>query len=175
MSGMVQGTGTGTGPRDRMVFAIVLIVVGIAGLISQVWQPNADVGGWVVAIIGLGFLGAFVYTRQYGYLIPGGIMTGLGAGIVASETLTFANDEAMGGAIVLGLGLGFLAIWVIGAVVQLAGNHWWPVVPGGILAVVGGALLIGGQAVDLLDYWGVAVIAVGLLVLWRAWVEGRAR
>lgn len=173
MSGMAQGAGTG--PRDRIAFAMILIVVGVAGLVTQVWQPSSDVGGWIVMIIGLGLVGAFIYTRLYGYLVPGGIMTGLGVGIVASETLTFASDEGTGGVVVLGLGLGFLAIWVIGTFVHVAQHHWWPVVPGGILAVVGGALVIGGQAVDLLDYWGVAVIAVGLFVLWRALVEGRAR
>jgi hypothetical protein len=29
--------------------------------------------------------------------------------------------------------------------------------------------------VDLLDYWGIAVIAIGILVLWRAFAEGRPR
>src|SRR3972149_7592333 len=147
MSGMAQGAGTGA--RDRMALAVILI--------------------------GLGLLGAFAYTRQYGDLIPGGIMTGLGAGIISSEAFTFATDEASSGAIVLGLGLGFLSIWVIGAIVRIAQNHWWPVIPGGILAVVGGALLVGGQAGDLLDYWGVVVIAVGVFVLWRAGAGARSR
>jgi hypothetical protein len=48
-------------------------------------------------------------------------------------------------------------------------------VPGGILSLIGVSLLIGGQAVELLRFWPVAVIAVGLFVLWRAVVEGRAR
>ncbi len=173
MSGMAQGAGTGQ--RDRMVFALILIVVGVVGLASQLFDLSTDLGGWIVLAIGLGLLGAFAYTRQYGYLVPGGIMTGLGAGIVISEAFTFATDEATGGVIVLGLGLGFLSIWVIGMLAHVAQHHWWPIVPGGILAVVGGALLIGGRAVDLLDYWGVAVIVVGLFVLWRAFVEGRAR
>src|SRR3990170_2102604 len=164
MSGMAQGAGTGA--RDRMALAVILIVVGAVGLASQMFELTTDVGGWIVMIIGLGLLGAFAYTRQYGYLIPGGIMTGLGAGIISSEAFTFATDEASSGAIVLGLGL--LSIWVIGAIVRIAQNHWWPVIPGGILAVVGGALLVGGQAVDLLDYWGVVVLAVGAFVLWRA-------
>jgi hypothetical protein len=172
MSGISGGVESG--PRDRVAFAIILIVVGVASLATQLLQPTTDVGGWIVTIIGLGLLGAFALTRQYGYLIPGGIMTGLGAGIVASEALTFATDESASGPIVLGLGLGFVGIWVIGSIVRVAQNHWWPVIPGGILVVVGGALLVGGQAVDLLDYWGVVIIAVGLLVLWRAWSEGRA-
>lgn len=171
MAGMAQSAGTG--PRDRIVFAVILILVGVGGLAMQAFEASGA-GGWIVLAIGVGLLGAFAFTRQYGYLIPGGIMTGLGAGIVISEAFTF-TDEGTGGVIVLGLGLGFLSIWVIAALVQLAENHWWPVIPGGILAVVGGALLIGGQAVDLLDYWGIAVIAVGVLVLWRAFAEGRPR
>jgi hypothetical protein len=173
MSDMAHGTQSG--PRDRIVFAVILIAVGIVGLVLELFQPKTDVGGWIVMIIGLGLLGAFAYTRQYGYLIPGGIMTGLGGGIIASESLTQLSSEGTGGVIVLGLGLGFLAIWVIGAIVHVAQHHWWPLIPGGILAVTGGALLIGGQAVNLLDYWGVVLVAIGLFVLWRAFSEGRSR
>jgi hypothetical protein len=76
---------------------------------------------------------------------------------------------------VLGLGLGFIAIWVIALLLEGARDRVWPLIPGGILAVVGGALLIGREAVDLLDYWGVVVIAIGLLLLWRAWMGTRAQ
>jgi hypothetical protein len=172
----MSAVATGSRPgRDRIVFAIVLIVIGVIGLVDQVWKPTTDVGGWVVALIGLGFLGAYVYTRQFGYLVPGGIMTGLGAGIVVSQMVTWSTPDGEGGAVVLGLGLGFLAIWVIGALMRTTPNHWWPVIPGGILVIVGSALLIGGTAIDALDYWGIGVVAVGLLILWRAWSERGAR
>jgi len=172
MSSVSQGAGIG--PRDRMAAAVILIVVGVGSLAVQLLDLTADVGGLVVTIIGVAFLVAFAFTRQYGYLVPGGIMTGLGVGIVASGRLAMA-DEQTGGAIVLGLGLGFLSIWVIGTIVHVIRHHWWPIVPGGILAVVGVALLIGGQAVSLLDYWGVVIVAIGLIVLWRAWADSRAR
>jgi hypothetical protein len=172
MSGTAQGAGTGQ--RDRMAVAVILIVVGAAGLAAQVLDFDADVGGLVVTVIGVGFLVAFAFRRQYGYLVPGGIMTGLGAGIIASQSLTLV-DEQTGGVIVLGLGLGFLSIWVIGAIAHVDRHHWWPIIPGGILTAVGAILLIGGQAVNLLDYWGVAIVVIGLIVLWRAWVESRSR
>ena len=41
--------------------------------------------------------------------------------------------------------------------------------------VVLAVLLIGGQAVNLLDYWGAVIVAIGLIVLWRAFRESRAR
>jgi hypothetical protein len=158
-----------------MAVAAILILVGAVGLAAQAFDLTANVGGLIVTVIGLGFLVAFAFTRQYGYLVPGGIMTGLGAGIVASQAFTFANDETASGAIVLGLGVGFLAIWVIGSLLRVDRNHWWPVVPGGILAFVGTVLLVGGEAKNVLDYWGVIWIVVGLFVLWRAWSDRRAR
>lgn len=170
MSGMTHDAGSG--PRDRVVFGVILMALCVLGLALQLYEPSTDVGGLIVMGIGLGLLGGFAYTRQYGYLVPGGIMTGLGAGILVSQSVKFASDEGTGGVIVLGLGLGFLSIWVVGALVQVSQHHWWPLIPGTILATVGTALLVGERAIWLLDYWGVAVIAIGLLVLWRGWVEG---
>lgn len=172
MSGMAQGTKPGQGQRDRVVFAIILIVIGLGGLASQFLETRPDIGGWVVLAIGLGFVGGFIYSHQYGFLVPGGIMSGLGAGIIVQQSLALA-DEQSGGIVVLGLGAGFLAIWVIASLANAVGNHPWPLVPGLILAVVGGALLIGGTAIDLLDYWGIAVVALGVLLLARAWLESR--
>jgi hypothetical protein len=169
MSGMAHGARTN--PREGIVFAIILIAVGVGALAMQVVP---DAGAWIVLLIGLGLLAVFAVLREYGALVPGGIMTGLGAGILASQTLV-VEDEASGGVIVLGLGLGFVSIWVIGALVHVAEHHPWPLVPGGILSLIGVSLLIGGQAVEFLRFWPVAVIAVGLFVLWRAVVEGRAR
>ena len=157
--------------RDHFVFGIVLVVLGLIALVGQVWKPNEDVGGWVVMAIGLGFLAAYIYTRQYGYLVPAGIMTGLGAGIVVSKSLTWTTKDAEGGAVVLGLGLGFLGIWAIGELLRVDRNRWWPVIPGTILGIVGTALLIGGQAVQALDYWGVILVGIGLLIMWRTWAD----
>ena len=164
----------GANSRDLMAVAVILILIGLAGLAAQMFDVTANLGGLIVLLIGAVFLVAFAFTRQYGYLVPGGIMTGLGAGIVVSEGLALTGEQT-GGTIVLGLGLGFVSIGVIGAIARVDPHHWGPIVPGGILGVIGGALLIGGQAVDLLDYWGVVAVGLGLLVLWRAWAQSRAR
>jgi len=169
MSQIAHGAGRGT--RDQVVFAVILIVIGVVGLAGRFWTPGADVGGLIVGGIGLAFLGAFAYTRQYGYLVPGGIMTGLGAGIVASTAVTWTTDQGEGGAVVLGLGLGFALIWVIATAVRVPQPSWWALIPGGILATIGALLLIGGGAIDLLEWWGVGLIAIGLLVVLRAFTK----
>jgi hypothetical protein len=172
MSHMAQGAGRGT--RDQIVFAIILIALGVAGLAARFWNPTGDVGGWVVAAIGLAFLGAFFYTRTYGYLIPGGIMTGLGLGIVASQTFTSTSTETEGGLVVIGLGAGFLSIWAIGSLVQVGESHWWPLIPGGILATIGTALVVGGGAIQALDYWGFVLVGIGVIVIVRAFMSNRS-
>lgn len=169
MTGMTQGARSH--PRQTIILAIVLIGVGAASLVANVVP---DSGGVIVLLIGLGLLAAFAFLREYGYLVPGAIMTGLGIGIVASLALD-VTEEVQGGIVVLGLGLGFIGIWVIGALARVEGNHWWPFVPGGILASVGAALLIGGQAIDLLAFWPVVLIAIGIVVLGRAVMELRQR
>jgi hypothetical protein len=169
MAGMARGARSG--PRDQVVFAVILIVVGLVGLASQYLKPSPELGAWVVLVIGLTFLGAFAYTRRYGFLVPGGIMAGLGVGILASE-LGALTGEQTGGVVVLGLGLGFLSIWVIGGLTKV-GSHLWPTVPGIILSAVGVALLVGGLAVDILDYWGVVAVAMGAILLVRAWLQSQ--
>ena len=164
-------SGSGRAARDQLVFAVVLIVVGAIGLISRWVQPTTDLGGWVVAAIGLGFLGAFAYTRNYGYLVPGGIMTGLGLGIVVSQTVAWTTGEGEGGAVVLGLGLGFGLVWLIGTLVGTDKPNFWALIPGGILATIGTLLLAGSAAVQLFDWWAVGLIVIGLIVVWRAFVE----
>jgi hypothetical protein len=169
---MAATQGTRSGPRDQVAFAVILIIVGVVGLATQVLEPAPQLGGWVVLLIGVAFLGAYAYSARYPFLVPAGIMSGLGAGIVISQVAP-VTDEQSGGLVVLGLGLGFLSVWIIGTLVRAAGNHLWPTVPGVILTAVGSALLIGGQAVDLLDYWGFAVVGFGVILLVRAWLQAQ--
>jgi hypothetical protein len=157
----------GRGARDQIVFAIILIVVGAIGLISRWWQPTEDVGGWIVAAIGLGLLGAFFYTRNYGFLVPGGIMTGLGIGIIVSQTVAWTTPEGEGGAVVLGLGVGFALVWLIGTLVETGRPNFWALIPAGILSTIGALLILGGEQ-PLQDWWGIGLIAIGLLVVLRA-------
>ena len=173
MSNPVHAPASGSDLRGPIAFGVILVLAGVVSLAGRYLELSPEFGGWVVAIIGAALLAAFLYSHEYGFLIPGGILTGLGLGLAASQMLSL-HDQSEGGVIVLGLGLGFLSIYAIGALARLSVNHWWPFIPGGILFVVGSALLVGGQAVDLLDYWGIAAIVLGLLVFLGA-LRGQRR
>lgn len=145
----------------RSLPGIILIVLGVIFIIGQ----RLGIGGeGTTAAIGLAFLVAFVSTRNYGFLVPGGIMTGLGLGIV------FQNRMGGDGApVLLGLGLGFCSIYVLDAVNRRTTWGWWPLIPGGVLTLVGLAkvsstnswLGVAGQ------WWPVALIVVGGYLLLR--------
>jgi hypothetical protein len=139
-----------------------LLLIG-AGLYFAYVQATGSGGEAIVALIGAGFLVAYAVTRAYGFLVPGAIMTGLGLGVLWE---TQVGDA--GGVVVIGLGLGFIAIYVIDAIVRRSQALWWPLIPGGILTIVGVATESENQGLleDLGWLWPIALIAVGgLLVL----------
>src|SRR5713226_6408186 len=113
----------------RSLPGVILILLGVIFIIGQ----RLGVGGeGVVAAIGLAFLIAFAFTRNYGFLVPGGIMTGLGIGIVYQ-----ARAERGGAPVLMGLGLGCLSIYALDVVGRRAVWGWWPLIPGGVLTLVG--------------------------------------
>jgi hypothetical protein len=137
---------------------LLLIAIGSALLLVMV----TDLGGEVfVLLIGAGFVGAYVLTRAYGFLVPGAILAGLGTGILV---------ESWGGpseAVTLGLGTGFLAIAVVDRLRGSTGSGWWwPLIPGSILTITAASTMTGIR--DLGSYLlPAALIIVGAVLLVR--------
>ncbi|MGH2348573.1 MAG: hypothetical protein ACRDFT_03785 [bacterium] len=154
----ITGHGGMAVERRRVLPGIILIVLGVVFLLAQ----QGRVGGQaVVAAIGIAFLVAFLYTRNYGFLVPGGIMTGLGLGII------YQSQADRGWAVLLGLGLGFVSIYALDVLTGgRRGGQWWPLIPGGILTFFGLA-----QASGILGtigrWWPILLIVIGLYLLFR--------
>jgi hypothetical protein len=145
--------------QRNLVPGLILIGLGAFLFLAQVTGVGAEA---IVAVIGIGFLLAYGFTREYGFLVPGGIMAGLGLGIVW-ET----NVGSAGGSVVLGLGLGFLAIFVVDLLMKHTDAPWWPLIPGGILATIGLLIESGEEGVlaDLTWLWPVLLIGAGVVLL----------
>ena len=145
---------------------LVLILLGVVFLVAQSY-PDVFQGWMVVLGVGLLLLVGYLLTRQYGLLIPGCIVGAVGVGIWLTETFVLTGDSE-GGAIVLALGVGFLAIWAIDLlVVRGRKSGWWPLIPGGILTVIGIVMLAGQTAwlEDLQRWWPIILIVVGALIV----------
>ena len=137
------------------------LLIGI-GLFLLAVQYVRVSGPLVLAALAVFFLILYIGTGRSGFVIPGLIIGGLAVGVAFEQ----AGYGAHGGAVVLGLASGFLAIYVFN-VFTGHGRFWWPIVPGGVLALVGGSQAIGeSEAADLIGRWWPAVlILVGIVVL----------
>lgn len=74
---------------------------------------------------------------------------------------------------VLSLAAGFVALWVVGSLLRLPHNHWWPLIPGGILALVGAVELAEADVEGVIRWWPLILIAAGVLIVGRAVVRQR--
>ena len=147
--------------RDPGGLVAGLVIAGI-GLFFLAGQLEPDIGRFVTLFIGLSLLAVFVVRREYGFLVPGSILTGIG---IALEPAMTGDTES--GVMMLSLAGGFLGIWVLGSIYRLPQNHWWPLIPGGILTLIGLVQLSSADVEGALRLWPIILIVIGALVLGR--------
>ena len=141
-----------------------LVIAGI-GLFFLANQLDSNIGRFVTLFIGLALLAVFVVKREYGFLVPGSILTGVGIGIVLD---TAASGDAESGVMMLAIAGGFLGIWVLGSLYRLPQNHWWPLIPGGILTIIGLVQLTRTDVAGAMRLWPILLILLGAFVLAKA-------
>lgn len=149
--------------RSNVVGGVILIMLGLAFLGMQVFEAAG--GAFVPLGLGIAFLTTHLIYRNYGFLVPGGILTGLGVGLLAEEFSVFAGEP-----VVLGLGLGFISIFVIDRVTRTGPRegYWWPLIPGGILTMVGVGSLFPDLTETIMRFgWPLAIILLGVFVIVR--------
>lgn len=157
--------------RKDLTGGIILIAIGLLFLLGQL----INLENWGLLLLpGLGalFLLWGIITRQSGLLIPGGILSGIGWGtyaIAGPWSLGQGLDD--GGLFLIIFGAGFASITLFSAIFTKE-NHWWALIPGGIIAAVGASILFGGVFLDALEfvgrYWPIALILVGLYIIVQA-------
>ena len=139
--------------RAAIIPGVILVCLGLALLAAQ-FVPGIG-GETVVFGLGLAFLAIYFYMREFGFLVPAGVLTGLGLGLIAKRTIG-------GGAAVLGLGLGFVAIWVLDRLYTRASN-FWPLIPGGILLVVGLGTTVPSLGAVVGRLWPLGLVILGVV------------
>ena len=152
-----------------------VVIIGI-GAIFLLAQLIPDIGRWIPLLVGLIFLAVFIVRREYGLLVPGCIISGVGVGVLLADAV---DDRWSGAVVLLSIAGGFIAIWVVSVLLRLgdeewprgmgreaAGVQWWPLIPGGILALIGVIVLSEeGLESDLLRWWPLLIIGAGVVVL----------
>ncbi len=161
---------THTNRREAMVGGTLLIAIGVLVLLAQNIKTEALGLLFLPALGGL-FLVAGIVGRQAGFIIPGGILTGMGLGVIFTQSPQFAAAEtAQGGVFFIGFALGWFLIPVLTKLFTCE-THWWALIPGTIMALIGGALLLGGSALNVLEFagrwWPLILVALGLSIIVR--------
>ena len=153
--------------RDDLAGGLILISIGLIALLSQfeIFSGFGDYATYFVAGLGGLFLLWGILTRQAGLLIPGGILSGIGWGIVLTSEL---GGDAEGGIFMLSFAAGWALITLLTAVFT-AKPHYWALIPGGIMALIGGSLLFGGALMTVLEWiakgWPLILILLGAHIL----------
>jgi hypothetical protein len=153
----------------HLVGGLILIVIGAIALVGQfvqtAWYPQLILGALAVV-----FLTAGLATRQNGFIIPGGILAGLSLGVLTQQLVLDHTLDYKGGLFLLSFASG----WVLISLLSLVNGKWmaWPLIPGAILAAVGGAVMVGGSVLAALKLfgnygWPLVLIAVGAWILLR--------
>lgn len=159
-------------PRAKRgwVGGVILILIGGLALLSQFVDFD---GRLVLPLLSTLFLAWGVLARKTGLIIPGGLLAGVALGAYLVEGRYASVAEPAQGALFL---LSFAAGWGLITLISFYTNadhrpSLWPLIPGGIIAVVGGLMLAGGQALKVLELlgqgWPVILIAVGLYMIFR--------
>lgn len=102
--------------------------------------------------IGIVFLAWAICKRQLGLLIPGLIISTIGAGVFfAWGSKTEYNGLINTGTMLVWFALGWILITVFSKIFSKK-FVWWPLIPGGVFAMVGSGLYIGGNPGNALGF-----------------------
>lgn len=146
--------------QNQTVGGAILLILGVLFLVGQFLGDSVS-SLVIVPTVGVLLLVWGIITSHAGPMIPGGIVTGVGVGLLLAIDDGFAT-----GVFMLSLGLGFVLVTVMTAVFTPT-THWWALIPGGINAVIGLGFFFGDTVWQLLNWWPLILIALGLHTLWR--------
>ena len=173
-----------TQPRNTLVGAVALILLGIAALVVP-QLPDGSLRALLPLVFGLIFAGWGFFARNAAILIPGLILCGFGLGLyLAGVPFRDESSSIKGGVFWLSVAVG----WILIALLAPSATHTsqrWALIPGIIFAVIGAAMFGGTTFKDLVElhvdfsvwvnnWWPVLLIVFGIFILIRGQTKQRA-
>jgi hypothetical protein len=123
----------------------------------------------IVSTVGLVLLSSGIMYRIFGLIIPGSILVTLGPSIYLAWGTNYLNSGlTKTGGMLVGFALGWAGITFFSRAVT-SKFVWWPLIPCGVLAMVGWGLYIGGNPNGSLSFVGntgsLVLILLGVYLL----------
>lgn len=148
-------------PWWALIPGSVIVGVGLA-MLSEPLQLTSF-AMFIGACLGLSFLAWGVHARLLGLIIPGCLLVSMGPGVYAAWTgVNEPSALSRTGIMLVTFALGWVLITVFSRVIKQA-FVWWPLIPGGILGMVGWGLYIGGNPENALSFIG-NTGSIGLII-----------
>ncbi|HMD89593.1 MAG TPA: hypothetical protein VKF38_10560 [Anaerolineaceae bacterium] len=128
-----------------------------------------DFGLYLSVGLGLSFLTWGIARRLFGLVIPGCLVLGAGSGVYMAWGKSIeVNELAKTGLFLVCFALAWLLITICSKVITDK-FVWWPLIPGGVIAMVGWGLYIGGNPGNAVNFIGnttsIGLILFGLYLL----------
>ena len=143
--------------HSRVLTGTILIILGLALFALKRGQEFGEIITFI--LVGGLFLAGYFYRRLYGLLIPACILLGLAVGSVLENWIHAPINLDT-----LGLALGFFAIYLIDRTYR-GRSHWWPLIPGVILAFR--SLILENRTLEHLFKvgWPLIIVLIGILLM----------
>ncbi len=156
--------------RRRIAAGVALVAIGLVALLAQL--TDWSILSWIILpTLAVIFLVWGLVTRNFGLIIPAGILGGLGLGMITMVgplSDLFAGMQPGVFMLCFAAGWGFITL-----LSPITGDrvHWWPLIPGAVIGLVGLFLLGGGFSwaiMELMGYaWALILIGIGAYLLLR--------
>jgi hypothetical protein len=126
----------------RIFFGAALILVGALFLIKQLFAPQLELGGIIVAAVFAIAAAAFLYVlitnhENWWAAIPGMVLLGLSALIACGELFPRFEDKFGGSMFLAFIGLAFLVVLLV------KHENWWAVIPAGVMFTLAAVAAMG--------------------------------
>ncbi len=160
--------------KHSLAAGLILVAIGSGLLLFQI----LDLPMIFPLVLGVIFLAAGILTRSAGLIIPGGIISGVGLGTLATTQAWFfpMDSTQSGGLFLLLFSAGWFSITLFSKIFT-AETQTWALIPGAILAIIGGLVLMGERGLTILElvgtYWPLILVVIGASILIGWWKERR--
>jgi len=158
--------------KNGLTAGVILVIIGLGMLLFQL----IDRPLLFPLVLGSVFLAAGIITRKAGLLIPGGIIGGVGLGALLTQTswLYPAGSVESGGVFLIAFSLGWFLITLLSKLFT-SETQTWALIPGAIIAAIGGLVLMGQTGLGILEaagrFWPVILVIIGLKIIYEWWKE----
>lgn len=168
----VNNTQQKSSEKHSLAGGLILIAIGAGLMLFQI----LDLPMLFPLVLGGIFLAAGIITRSAGLLIPGGIISGVGLGTLATvqDWLFPMGSEQSGGLFLLLFSVGWFLITLLSKLFT-SETQTWALIPGAILAAIGGLVLMGELGLAILQwvstFWPLILVIIGGSILIGWWKE----